>query len=230
MKVDVAGDRLQTIAVGREDHGVHDDPAQIDDGCFEAIEGGRSAVGLPKALHAFERMPTSRSPTIDKIAFFLNRYLNLGTDDNHVYFARIWYEGESPKKPLKAAFESYANLPLRGLYWLSRDFDDRADRQLAPDAVLLNTVRQHLEHKYLKLHTDDWTPTATGEFFTDTLAHSIRQPEFQRKALRLARLTRAAMIYLILGVHVEERHRKEKRGDERIIGMPLDRYEDEWKS
>ena len=166
----------------------------------------------------------------DKMAFFLNRYLKLGTDDNYVYFARIWYEGESPKKPLKAAFESYANLPLRGLYWLSRDFDDRADRQLAPDAVLLNTVRQHLEHKYLKLHTDDWTPTGTSEFFTDTLAHSIRQSEFERKALRLARLTRAAMIYLILGVHVEETHRKEKRGDKRIIGMPLDRYDDEWKN
>jgi tetratricopeptide (TPR) repeat protein len=166
----------------------------------------------------------------DKIAFFLNRYLRLGTDPNRVYFARIWYEGETPKKGLKPIFERYANLPLRGLFWLSRDFDDRADRQLASDAELLSTVRQHLEHKYLKVHTDDWSPGAGGEYLTDTLAHSIREGDFERKTLRLARLTRAALIYLILGVHVEEQHRREKRPSDIVIpGTSLDRYEDEWK-
>ncbi|MEA2162189.1 MAG: hypothetical protein QOK37_316 [Thermoanaerobaculia bacterium] len=167
---------------------------------------------------------------LDKTAFFLNRYLHLGTDPNYVYFTRIWYEGESPKKPLKAAFEKYANLPLRGLYWLSRDFDDRAERQLAPDAALLSTVRQHLEHKYLKLHTDDFSPGVGGEFFTDTLALSIRERDLQAKTLRLARVTRAALIYLILGIHVEEQHRKEKRpANLKILGTELDRYDDKWK-
>jgi hypothetical protein len=166
----------------------------------------------------------------DKIGFFLNRYLQLGTDPNRVYFSRIWYEGESPKKGLKPVFDRYANLPLRGLFWLSRDFDDRADRQLAPDAALLSTVRQHLEHKYLKVHADEWWPGAGGEYFTDTLAHSIRQGDFERKTLRLARLTRAALIYMILGVHVEEQHRRERRPAGVVIpGVELDRYDDEWK-
>jgi hypothetical protein len=38
------------------------------------------------------------------------------------------------------------------------------------------------------------------------------------------------MIYLTLAVHIEEGERARARGDDRIPGMPLDLYDDEWKN
>jgi hypothetical protein len=90
----------------------------------------------------------------DKIAYLLNHYLTLGISEKRVNFKTLWYENENPKKSLKPTFDSYANLPLRGLYWISRDLDENTPRHLSPDAAALGTIRQHLEHKYLSTHPD----------------------------------------------------------------------------
>lgn len=166
----------------------------------------------------------------DKIAFFLNRYLVLGIPERGVSFQTLWYEREDRKKGiLKPAFDNYPNLPLRGLFWLSRDFDDKDERHLAPDAARLSTIRQHLEHKYLKIHEPEWVLAKGDPLRTDTLAFSIERKEFEAKSLRLARVVRAALLYLVLGIHVEEDHRRGRRGDAIVPGIPLDTYEDEWK-
>jgi tetratricopeptide (TPR) repeat protein len=161
----------------------------------------------------------------DKIAYLLNQYLTLGIHEKRVNFKTLWYEKEDPKKHLKPFFDSYANLPLRGLYWISRDLDENTPRHLSPDAAELSTIRQHLEHKYLKAHTE----TAIPDDWRDTLAHNIHRDDLERKALRLITITRAALLYLILGITVEEQHRRKKRGDKKVIGNELPPYDDEWK-
>ena len=51
---------------------------------------------------------------------------------------------------------------------------------------------------------------------------------FSLKALKLFKLVRAALIYLSLGIHLEER-KKQSKVDGIIAPMPLDIWEDEWK-
>ena len=158
----------------------------------------------------------------DKIAYFLNSYLHLGIDEKRVNFRTLWHEQENNKKPLKTQFTKYANLPLRGLYWISRDLDEKTERHLT-DAAALNTIRQHLEHKYLKVHTE----TAVPPEWVDTLAHNVQRADLEAKALRLAAIARAALLYLILGITVEEQHRREQRPKKKTAGTQLPPYDDE---
>lgn len=160
----------------------------------------------------------------DKIAYFLNNYLRLGIEEKRVNFRTLWHDQENSKKPLKSQFTTYANLPLRGLYWISRDLDEKTERHLT-DAAALNTIRQHLEHKYLKAHDE----AAVPDEWTDTLAHNVQRNDLEAKTLRLATIARAALLYLILGITVEEHHRREQRGDKKVLGTELPPYDDHSK-
>lgn len=162
----------------------------------------------------------------DKIAYFLNAYLKLGVKNERVNFRTLWHQQEDVRKPLKPRFTKYANLPWRGLYWISRDLDERSERHLASDAAALNSIRQHLEHKYLKVRTVRAVPAD----WNDTLAHNLSQDELQEKTLRLAVVTRAALLYLILGIAVEEEHRRERAGSQKVVSVELSPYEDDWKA
>lgn len=165
----------------------------------------------------------------DKIGFFINVYLKLGIKERAVNFQTLWHEQEDRKKPLKTVFSNKPNLPLRGIYWISRDLDDKEDRELQPDASLLSTVRQHLEHKYLKAHEPEWVLAEGDRLRTDTLAYNIERAALQEKTLRLIKISRAALIYLVLAIHTEELQRRPALGDTSIPGMCLDTYDDDWK-
>jgi hypothetical protein len=65
---------------------------------------------------------------------------------------------------------------------------------------------------------------------TDTLAYNIERATLEQKATRVMHLARAALIYLTLSIHIEERRRRTARGDAKVLGMPLPLYEDEWKT
>lgn len=57
------------------------------------------------------------------------------------------------KAPLRPIFVTSENWPLRGLYWLSKDFFDEAIKETTePDSGALAEIRNQLEHKYLKVH------------------------------------------------------------------------------
>jgi len=174
----------------------------------------------------------------DKIAFFLNHYLSLFISEKQVSFRTIWYESRKRKKGLRNDFKHRQNWPLRGLFWLSKDlYEDKPGfkESIEPDAQELNEIRNHLEHKYLKLHDDMWMGPSERDHrmfraLADTLAFSIYRRDFQEKALRLIKMVRAALIYLSLAIHWEERERKQKRGPDVFVpGMPMDVWEDEWK-
>lgn len=154
----------------------------------------------------------------DKIGFFLNHYLQLGEKPGAVDFRRVWKQRDGKLRP---AFAGTHNLPFRGLYWLSKDlFEDHGD-VLEPDVRALKELRNHLEHRYVKVH--EMTPTprpgVVGEIFTDTLAHSISRRDFQAKTLRVLKLARAALTYLSLGMHVEELRRE--RADPGEVAGPM---------
>ncbi|MDQ3624980.1 MAG: LA2681 family HEPN domain-containing protein, partial [Verrucomicrobiota bacterium] len=96
---------------------------------------------------------------LDKIAFLLNAYLRLAIPEKRVSFRGLWYDAQEKKKGVRQEFRTLPNWPLRGLYWLGKDLYEDAPEFRAgidPDAERLSEIRNHLEHKYFKLHLEMW--------------------------------------------------------------------------
>ncbi|MEW8692238.1 MAG: LA2681 family HEPN domain-containing protein [Candidatus Thiodiazotropha endolucinida] len=174
----------------------------------------------------------------DKLAYFINAYWRLDMEERSINFRSVWYTTSKKGKTrtLRDCFIGYENWPLRGLFWLSKDLLEQ-DTELAdtmePDAVALNTIRNHLEHKYLKVHDWPWTSErdvdAIHDSLRDSLAYSVARGDLEAKSLRLLKLARAGLIYLSLAVHREEQLRAEQRGDGLVMPMELDTWPDDWK-
>ncbi len=169
----------------------------------------------------------------DKIAYFLNDYLDLRIPDRRVSFKTLWYAKRSKEKGLRPEFIRRANPPLSGLFWLSKDlYEDRREFQEAslPDARELADVRHHLEHKFLRLHDSPWTANERGEPRRRRLGHSIEYPDFRDRCRRLLKMVRAGLMYLAFAVSEEERVDASQRDPPgEGIRMPMDVWEDEWK-
>jgi hypothetical protein len=175
---------------------------------------------------------------LDKIAYFVNDYLALGIPDHRVSFRSLWYEQGDRRKLLRPDLRQRENWPLRGLFWLSKDLSEDAPgfrEALEPDARDIALIRNHLEHKYLKLHDELWCGPGDADakvlsFLTDSLAKSMYRSDFAAKTLRLMKAARAALIYLSLAVRREELSRESSRDPSKIIvPNPLDVWEDDWK-
>jgi len=150
----------------------------------------------------------------DKIAYFINDYWALNIPEHQISFQSVWFDIKKDTKQLRTAFMEHPNLSLRGLYWLSKDFVEKDNdselvlgKTMEPDADSLRTIRNHLEHKYLKVHDNLWTYTdgKKGSYFTDQLAYHISHQELSQKTIRLIKTARAALMYLSMAVHQEEK-------------------------
>jgi LA2681-like HEPN len=166
----------------------------------------------------------------DKIAVFLNAYMKLGINERNLYFRSLWYKNADVRQRiLRPEFERFENWPMRGLYWLAKDLFEPGFRDaMQPDAQALYVIRNRLEHSYLKVHEMILPPPTRGHladrFWTDRLAYSIQRQELQDKTMRVFKLSRAALIYLSLGMHREERSRvaakaKQAKNDKSLKGV-----------
>ncbi len=167
---------------------------------------------------------------LDKTGFLLNSYLALGHGERQVSFRNLWFRGGKGKE-LHPALDGLANWPLRGLFWLSKDVYEDAFRQVTePDAEALYELRNHLEHKFVGVHDEvlraisptSSPPPPAGVF-------DIGFEQLASRTLRQLKLARAAIIYLAMGVHAEERRRAAGRGQGLTMPMTLDTWEDDWK-
>lgn len=171
---------------------------------------------------------------LDKIGFFLNDYMALGLDPTKVYFKSIWYQKQKGgARTIRSEFNGSENWPFRGLFWLSKDLFDEDLREVTePDAQALYEIRNHLEHKYLKVHEMPLAKTVhqrSDAMWTDRLAYSVSRRDFEAKTLRLLKLSRAGLIYLSLGMHRMEQVRQRARDEKQVASMSLDLWEDDWK-
>lgn len=164
----------------------------------------------------------------DKIAYFLDFYLGLGIKGNRIYFRTLWREKE--QGPLRERISSSRNWPLRGLYWLSKDlFEEGMKDSTDPDARALAELRNHLEHKYVKVHEDLLSIRTDFDPFRDTLAYMVSRPHLERRTLRLLQLARSALIYLSLAMHHEERKRQDEDEERLSAPMSFGAWKDDWK-
>lgn len=173
----------------------------------------------------------------DKIAFFINEYWVLGMQERSINFQSVWFEGGVKGKPkhLRVKFQGHQNLPLRGLYWLSKDFVEPGrdtdipvlGETMEPDAYNLRSIRNHLEHKYLKVHDDMWgyADRSRNSMFDDQWAAHLSIQELQQKTLRILKMARCGLTYLSLAVHREEGLRRSHAPDGIAVPMSLPRWE-----
>lgn len=169
---------------------------------------------------------------LDKIAYFLNDYLELGIPERRVSFRGLWYRNGQPVEGVRAELADRRNLGLKGLFWLAKDLYEPTPEfaeAIEPEAAEIASIRNHLEHKYLKLHENG--PPTRGPYGIgfEELAHSVGRREFDAKALRLLKLSRAALLYLSHAIYAEEYRRSPSEENGVVAPMFLDKIEDEWK-
>lgn len=167
----------------------------------------------------------------DKIAYFINDYWKLGIPERNVNFRSVWVESAkgNAAPTVRTILESSENLPLRGLFWLSKDLFDAKLKDVAlPEARDLDALRNHLEHKNVKVVDSLALIGMPIEPFVDRLAHQIVREDLEQKTLRLLQLARAALIYLSLAMDVEER-RATKAMAGLTIPIAIDVYPDSLK-
>jgi tetratricopeptide (TPR) repeat protein len=160
----------------------------------------------------------------DKIGFLINDYLSLGVVPDKVTFRNIWYSYKNNKpKALNKKISIIQNWAFRGLYWLSKDlYEKNFASIIEPEAQEIAMIRNFIEHKSFKT-----VEFGISELTDGNLTYSISRNEFESKTIKLFTLTRAAIIYLSLGINLEE---KKKVKDNPIL-FPIDfqRLRDDYK-
>ncbi|MCV2217737.1 LA2681 family HEPN domain-containing protein [Thauera sp. Sel9] len=176
--------------------GTHAEEAHFSDRevlLFNTLDYPSYGLSLEKVKMAF-RLGYS---LFDKIAYFLNFYLGLGVAEHQVSFRTIWREKKGG--PLRVLVANSENWPLRGLYWLSKDlFEKEVKDTTEPEARALAELRNHLEHKYVKVCEMSVPLRGKDHPFHDTLAYYVTRLELEQKTLRLLQLVRSALVYLSL--------------------------------
>ncbi len=168
---------------------------------------------------------------LDKIAFLLNTYFELGVSERRVTFRTIWYVEQRLDRGVRPDLPEQ-NLPLRGLFWIAKDLsevDVGFSEALEPDAREVSAARNHLEHKHLKLHEFDFAVPPPTEA---TASYSLGRADFERKTLRLLKTVRAALIHTSCSIRVEEQRRQASTSVSAspIVGLEVSkvRHEDKW--
>jgi len=156
---------------------------------------------------------------LDKVAFLIDRYWALGKVPDRISFKNVWMVEN--KAHLLPQFEKRENLPLRGLFWLSKElFDDQLKQTTAADARELHGIRNALEHTYLRVHKG-WA----GKFIINKANNkefgiAIGSDELEAKALRIMQMARSALIYTSFAIGIEER-KKQLANSSKMLGPML---------
>jgi hypothetical protein len=140
--------------------------------------------------------------------------MDIGLKVDGVNFRNIWgtYNKRDRKLEIRSCFIDSENWLLRGLYFLSKDlyapnFIDVAE----PQAQELHYIRKMAEHRYLGIQE---YPAQVGD--TEYLKY-ITVDDLEDKALKMLQLSREALIYLSLAMHIEERKREKARGNGLVV-------------
>jgi tetratricopeptide (TPR) repeat protein len=162
---------------------------------------------------------------LDKLAYLMNSYWELGLKSKEVSFSEVWYSKGKKKNGIAPIFQdSRKNWPLKGLYWLSKDFHDKsnAKRELAPEPRMLQEIRNHIAHKYLRVHDHFLSNLQDdrGETPND-FSYQVTDDELQAYTIKLLKLVRSAMIYLTAAITHEEMDRRAKIGEELVASLPI---------
>jgi hypothetical protein len=165
---------------------------------------------------------------LDKVAFLVDRYWVLGKVLDRISFKNVWMVEN--KARLLPQFAKRDNLPLRGLFWLSKElFDDQLKQTTSADARELHAIRNALEHTYLRV-SEGWAkPFAIGGTSSNSFGIAIGSDELEAKAIRVMQMARSALFYVSFAIGVEERKKRQANPGQLLGSMPLHGLDDRRK-
>src|SRR5476649_1812338 len=127
-----------------------------------------------------------------------------------------------PVALLRPIFEASRNPYLRGLFWLSKDiYLDSLQDVADPSAKESDALRNHMEHKFMKVVDTILTDGSSSEMFNDHLGHLVERNELISRSEHVLTMSRAALIYLTLAMRHEQRFGPSAIGPKRHT-MPVD--------
>lgn len=167
---------------------------------------------------------------LDKVAFFINFYFDLGIPGRDVSFRSIWLSEKQGKNgyKYKNILDPDENFSLASIYWISKDFFDKFHDSPNPQAQRVRDIRNALEHRFLEVKwnvaSDDAGSSASDMLFF------VPEEELSMETLKLLKLIREVIICLSLAVGIEENKRKrEFTPSEVVLPITIPKYIDEWK-
>lgn len=183
---------------------------------IDTLEYHEMSYNIELAKNAFRSLYS----IFDKISYFLNCYLNLGIHPSQVKFRTFWFV----KNQLNPLILNNKNWALRGLFYLRKDFYYENEEYInAPDAKRMAEIRNFMEHKsFMLCNEDERYYTIENDNFTLTMSRYL----FEKKAIYLISLVRAAIFYLGNIVTKEEHYRIRNTENGIIETLPLNEYQD----
>lgn len=191
-------------------------------------------LGVERRLLAFR----CAYSILDKIALFLRKYLSLPSPLKTTNFRTIWFRdsGQVRTRVVHEALEEPA-WPFVGLFWMSRDLHDDDQEfvdSLEPDSQQLHHIRNHIEHRCVRVHEDGcvlgafpWEAGYDAELESEIL--SIPISTLDEKCVRLLSFVRDAIVMLALGLMITEGVKRTKVGDSRLPSLRLRAVDDSEK-
>ena len=168
----------------------------------------------------------------DKIAYLINDYWKLGLSTRRATFSSVWYTDGLTDKGVSPKFVSSQNWPLRGLYWLSRDFHIKpaGEGAVDPEARVLRAIRNHIAHKYLRVHDHFLYGAKEDRARNDhELGYPISDSELEEQVIKLLKLARSALVCLTCAVAHEESDRKKAIGKQGVFPMEIPVVHDSYR-
>lgn len=160
---------------------------------------------------------------LDKVAYFLNAYFDLGIKPKAVNFTNVWKRIRKLDKngtEYECALDTSNNFALSSLYWIQREFEKSEDRYASPKLRKLKEIRNFLEHKYTIV---TMFPNEALKHADDEVALYITEQELSELTLELMKLVREAIICIALCVNVEEmkRYKQLKLNNDNLLTIPM---------
>ena len=157
---------------------------------------------------------------LDRIAFFMNEYFELGVDVNKIWFRHIWKASES--KLIKLCENNHM---LNAMYWLSKDiYDTNYKRTTKPTSKEFDILRNRMEHRYAVTVLSDEDEETGGLYHKNEHIYPISTVDLYNKTLELMKLVREAILYLVFAIHIEEQQKKESVHTNGKAIQPLKTY------
>ena len=162
---------------------------------------------------------------LDKIAYALNEYLELGAKGTSVSFKDIWYS-DKKNRILKTKITDYKNVySLAGLLFIRNDIYGGDEAYFQDEGtVRLRAIRNAMEHRAIIV-------TDAGEYSDTGLALTISRSDFEEISMNLIHMVRQAIFCFVNMVnHIEfDKKKSIKDADQLIIPQEVPVMDDKEK-
>lgn len=189
----------------------------IDDGVvlLDTLDYSAYSVFLEHARTAF-RISYS---ILDKIAFIVNEYLELGLNEKSIYFHRL-----SPlwNKNILDKFYPLKNPYIAAILDLATDFRNGHFEKISD-------LRNTFEHRFRSVHIFAFPRRITEDDEKYKESDMMTTSEFRELLLELLIIVKSAIFYLALMIDWEERIKIQRIGKEKIFPMYINEIDDELK-